>query len=93
MRAIPACLFITALIKLGKKIIYFPTSRAEGFGIWPTLSEPVQIRVGILNQLTDAALTDIVGRLSDAMLKMGASFDKDSVMSNLANYLAGQRAA
>ena len=67
--------------------------RAEGFGIWPTLSEPVQVRVGILNQLTNEALTDIVGRLADAMLKMGGSFDKDSVMSNLASYLANQRAA
>ena len=67
--------------------------RAEGFGIWPTLSEPVQVRVGILNQLTNEALTDIVGRLADAMLKMGASFDKDSVMNNLTSYLATKRAA
>lgn len=67
--------------------------RAEGFAIWPTLSEPVQVRVGILNQLTDAALTDIVGRLSDALLKMGAGFDKDAVMGGLASYLATQRAA
>ena len=57
--------------------------RAEGFGIWPTLSEPVQIRIGILNQLTDAAITDIVGRFADAMLKMGAEFDKSSIMDNL----------
>ena len=26
--------------------------RARGFGIWPTLSEPIQVRIGILNQLT-----------------------------------------
>ena len=26
-------------------------ARAQGFGIWPTLSEPVQVRIGILNQL------------------------------------------
>lgn len=49
--------------------------RAERFGIWPTLSEPVQIRIGILNQLTEEAITDIVGRFADAMLKMGAEFD------------------
>ncbi len=64
--------------------------RAEGFGIWPTLSEPVQVRVGILNQLTDAALTDIVGRYADAMLKMGAELDKDSVMAGLADYLGSR---
>lgn len=64
--------------------------RAEGFGIWPTLSEPVQVRVGILNQLTQAAITDIVGRYADAMLKMGADFDRDSVMAGLADYLASR---
>ena len=60
--------------------------RAENFGIWPTLSEPVQIRIGILNQLTVEAITDIVGRFADAMLKMGAEFDKPAVMNGLAEY-------
>ena len=64
--------------------------RAEGFGIWPTLSEPVQVRVGILNQLTEAAITDIVNRYADAMLKMGAEFDKDSVLAGLADHLASR---
>ena len=64
--------------------------RAEGFGIWPTLSEPVQVRVGILNQLTDEALNDIVGRLADAMLKMGADFNKDNIMAGLADYLGSR---
>lgn len=64
--------------------------RAEGFGIWPTLSEPVQVRVGILNQLTQAAITDIVGRYADAMLKMGADFDKESVMAGLTAHLASR---
>jgi len=64
--------------------------RAEGFGIWPTLSEPVQVRVGILNQLTDTAINDIVGRLADAMLKMGADFNKENVMTGLAEYLASR---
>ena len=61
--------------------------RAEGFGIWPTLSEPVQVRVGILNQLTVASLTEIVDLYADAMLKMGAEFDKQAIMSDLAAYL------
>jgi aspartate aminotransferase-like enzyme len=60
--------------------------RAENFGIWPTLSEPVQIRIGILNQLSVEAITDIVGRFADAMLKMGAEFDKQAVMDGLAEY-------
>lgn len=57
--------------------------RAEGFGIWSTLSEPVQVRIGILNQLTQAAITEIVSRFAGAMLAMGAEFDKASVMSDL----------
>lgn len=62
--------------------------RAEGFGIWPTLSEPVQVRIGILNQLTTEAITDIVGRFADAMLKMGAEFNKDDIMNGLKTYYA-----
>ena len=61
--------------------------RAEGFGIWPTLSEPVQVRVGILNQLTVESLTEIVSLYADAMLKLGAAFDKDAIMSDLTEYL------
>jgi hypothetical protein len=51
------------------------------------LSEAVQVQDGILNQLTDSALTDIVGRLSDALLKMGADFNQDSVMKRLTKHL------
>lgn len=61
--------------------------RAEGFGIWPTLSEPVQVRVGILNQLTESAITEIVSRFADAMLNMGADFDKDAVLAGLKQHL------
>ncbi|MGA8690478.1 MAG: hypothetical protein WB662_11370 [Methyloceanibacter sp.] len=57
--------------------------RAHGFGIWPTLSEPVQVRIGILNQLTPEAITEIVNRFADAMLDMGAEFDKQLVMNGL----------
>ena len=58
--------------------------RAEGFGIWPTLSEPVQVRVGILNQLNEAALADIVARLAAAMTALGAAIDTPAVMDGLA---------
>ena len=63
--------------------------RAEGFGIWTTLSEPVQIRIGILNQLTTDAITDIVSRFADAMLKMGAEFSKEVVTAGLKAYYDG----
>jgi aspartate aminotransferase-like enzyme len=63
--------------------------RAEGFGIWPTLSEPVQIRIGILNQLTQASITDIVIRFADTMLAMGAELDKAAILSDLErNYVS-----
>lgn len=58
--------------------------RAEGFGIWPTLSEPVQVRIGVLNQITQAAITDIVVRFAKAMAAMGADVDMDAVQAQLA---------
>ena len=57
--------------------------RAEGFGIWPTLSEPVQIRIGILNQLNQAALCDIVSRFCAAMSHLGVAVNKSSIMGQI----------
>ena len=58
--------------------------RAAGFGIWPTLSEPVQIRIGILNQLSEDAISDIVGRFADAMVQKGANnIDKNAVLDQI----------
>jgi aspartate aminotransferase-like enzyme len=62
--------------------------RAAGFAIWPTLSEPVQIRIGILNQLTNASLTDIINRFADALQVMGVEFDKAPIMANVAKKLS-----
>ncbi len=64
--------------------------REKGFAIWPTLSEPTQIRVGILNQLTPAAINDIVGRFADAMLELGVELDKSKIMAQLNGYLDGR---
>ncbi len=50
--------------------------RAENFGIWPTLSEPVQVRIGILNLLNATAISDIVNRFAAALRKMGAEVDQ-----------------
>ena len=47
------------------------------------------MRIGILNQLEEAAVTEIVSRFADAMLDMGAAFDKNTVLDELATYYAG----
>ena len=57
--------------------------RAKGFGIWPTLSEPVQIRIGILNQLSQSAITEIVTRFAVAMNEMGAGLDLEVIKEQL----------
>ena len=67
--------------------------RAAGFGIWPTLSEPVQVRIGILNQLSAAAITDIVSRFAKAMIAMGADLDLNAVTHGLRNYYQSAKAA
>ncbi len=64
--------------------------RAEGFAIWNTLSEPAQIRIGILNQLTPEAINDIVSRFTDAMIKLGIDVDKGAILDDLNSYLASR---
>ncbi len=63
--------------------------RAEGFCIWPTLSEPVQVRIGILNQLSEAAITEIVSKFADALIKMGANdVNKNAVLGRIKSRFA-----
>lgn len=57
--------------------------RADGFGIWPTLSEPVQVRIGILNLLTRPAITEIVTRFGAALNSLGAGIDMGPVLKVL----------
>ncbi|NQU59598.1 MAG: aminotransferase class V-fold PLP-dependent enzyme [Rhodospirillales bacterium] len=58
--------------------------REDGFAIWPTLSEPVQVRIGILNQLSEDSISEIVGRFADAMVKMGANdVDKGAILKQV----------
>ena len=64
--------------------------REAGFAIWNTLSEPAQIRVGILNHLNFETINDIVGRFADAMIKMGAEVDKARILDDLNSYLASR---
>jgi alanine-glyoxylate transaminase/serine-glyoxylate transaminase/serine-pyruvate transaminase len=46
------------------------------------------VRIGILNQLTPEAITEIAGRFADAMLAMGSEFDKQQLMHGLKSYYA-----
>ncbi|MDH3633250.1 MAG: aminotransferase [Gammaproteobacteria bacterium] len=64
--------------------------RAAGFAIWNTLSEPAQIRVGILNHLNFDTINEIVGRFADAMIDMGAEVNKDQILDDLNSYLASR---
>ena len=68
-------------------------ARAEGFAIWNTLSDPPQIRVGILNQLTVEAISDIVGRFADSMIGIGAQVDKAAILEELHAHLDRRSAA
>ncbi len=63
----------------GREMDLVQHCRAQNFGIWPTLSEPVQVRIGILNLLTEAAIRDIVSRFAQAMRDMGADIDQAQI--------------
>lgn len=67
----------------GREMELVQHCRAQNFGIWPTLSEPVQVRIGILNLLNEAAIADIVTRFGDAMRALGATFDQADVTAAL----------
>lgn len=77
----------------GREAELVQACRAEGFGIWPTLSEPVQIRIGILNLLNERAITEIVTRFATAMRKMGADIDMDRVTDRLEQHYQAMVAA
>lgn len=63
----------------GREMELVQHCRAQNFGIWPTLSEPVQVRIGILNLLNQAAITDIAARFAQAMRDLGADVDQAAV--------------
>ena len=67
--------------------------RATGFGIWPTLSEPVQVRIGILNQLSEAAITGIVTRFAAVMIAMGGKVETGAALTVLARHFGRSVAA
>ncbi len=77
----------------GREMELVQNCRARNFGIWPTLSEPVQVRIGILNLLTQAAVTDIVQRFADAIRELGGTVDEGSVQNALAQHYSAELAA
>ena len=70
----------------GREMELVQRCRAKNFGIWPTLSEPVQVRIGILNQLSEAAITDIVTRFAIELEALGAKIDRNRVDAVLARH-------
>ena len=68
-------------------------ARAKGFGIWPTLSEPVQVRIGILNQLSEPAITNIVRRFAEMLSELGADINMTKVLAGLSRHYATAVAA
>ncbi|MFA3920914.1 aminotransferase [Ruegeria hyattellae] len=63
----------------GREMELVQACRAEGFGIWPTLSAPVQVRIGILNQLNRQAISQIVRLFADALVALGGEVDQDAI--------------
>lgn len=63
----------------GREMELVQNCRAAGFGIWPTLSAPVQVRIGILNLLTTSDIIDIVNRFADAIRSLGGVVSKEAV--------------
>ncbi len=77
----------------GREMELVQNCRAEGFGIWPTLSAPVQVRIGILNLLSRAAITEIVTRFAEAMNNIGAEIDINKTTAGLEKHFQTQIAA
>lgn len=67
----------------GREMELVQNCRAQGFGIWPTLSAPVQVRIGILNLLDRGVITKIVHLFADAMRDLGAEVDGASITAIL----------
>ena len=67
----------------GREAELVQSCRAQGFGIWPTLSAPVQVRIGILNLLSQAAITEIVTKFAEALSDLGAEVEIDAVLAGL----------
>ncbi|NOD64909.1 MULTISPECIES: aminotransferase class V-fold PLP-dependent enzyme [unclassified Ruegeria] len=63
----------------GREMELVQNCRARGFGIWPTLSAPVQVRIGILNQLNRDSVSRIVRLFAEALRELGGEVDRDAI--------------
>ncbi|WP_425084584.1 aminotransferase class V-fold PLP-dependent enzyme [Ruegeria profundi] len=63
----------------GREMELVQNCRVRGFGIWPTLSAPVQVRIGILNQLNRKSVSRIVRLFAEAMRELGGQIDRDAI--------------
>lgn len=70
----------------GREMELVQACRAQNFGIWPTLSEPVQVRIGILNQLSQIQITEIVMRFATALETLGAEVNIPAISQFLSKY-------
>ncbi|RFC66266.1 aminotransferase class V-fold PLP-dependent enzyme [Fulvimarina endophytica] len=71
----------------GQEKDFVAKCRAENFCIWPTLSEPTQIRVGILNLLKEEELTEITRRFGDMLNRHDCKTDVDAAVAELKRHL------
>lgn len=77
----------------GREMELVQHCRAQNFGIWPTLSEPVQVRIGILNLLSETAISDIVARFATAIRDLGGEVDQSKVEAALSQHYGSVMAA
>lgn len=77
----------------GREMELVTNCRSRGFGIWPTLSAPVQIRIGILNQLNQASITEIVTLFAAAMHELDSSTNISAASEFLKQYYSKARVA
>ncbi|MYA89643.1 MAG: aminotransferase, partial [Boseongicola sp. SB0662_bin_57] len=63
----------------GREMELVQHCRAQNFGIWPTLSAPVQIRIGILNQLNRRAIEEIATRFAQAIRDLGGKANQADI--------------
>lgn len=63
----------------GREMELVQNCRARGFGIWPTLSSPVQVRIGLLNLTTRQNMTKIIQLFGDAIEELGGNQNKAEV--------------
>lgn len=77
----------------GREMELVTNCRSRGFGIWPTLSAPVQIRIGILNQLNQESITEIVMLFAEAMHELDESTNIEAASNFLKDYYTKATAA